>query len=132
MEEIAQSYIARNKYFVLALFSLNIFTFAGATEAFFEFPHIVKYLFSFFSFFSITLFSSRNRISSLSSQYNSIIRYNIILFILWSSIIIISSFNVSAIYFQRFFGAEYYLLPYLIPILFIFTRFELEFFKTFL
>jgi len=115
---------------LVAFFLLNIMGWLESADAKYGIPSIFKYVFSIFGL-AVLLFL---RIKNKSKPQPGGFFYPVILiFVLWSILLMILSllgFD-GFFYFQRLFGQSYFFIPYLLPILLLFTKFDLDFYSSY-
>ncbi len=113
---------------IFSLLALNIFNYVLVVENKYGIPIIIKYLLSF-SVLAVLFFNKFTNPSRPSR--NELVYPAIVFFIFWSIIKLLASI----ISFHRLFDLQlmladpYFFLPYLIPIIILFTRFDLAFFR---
>ena len=114
--------------FIYALLLLNFFAWIEVVEATYGIPRIIKYIISITVLITIVYY----RISNPSKPEPGAFTYFIIsIFILWSLTLLILAllkFN-NIFYIQRVFGQTSFYIPYIIPILILFSKFDLEFIR---
>jgi hypothetical protein len=107
---------------------LNIYSWIWLVESTYGIPSIVKYSLSVFALGTIIYYKLLNP----SKPSPGLLFYPfVIIFVIWSLIILVSAatrFN-NLFYLQRVFAQDLFFLPYLIPIIILFTKFDLEFFN---
>jgi hypothetical protein len=115
---------------IYALLLLNFFAWLEVVETTYSIPKIIKYIISITVLGTIIYY----RIANPSKPKPGTFYYFIIwFFILWSLKLLISAcfkFN-SIFYIQRVFGQTPFFIPYIIPILILFSKFDLEFIRCF-
>jgi len=99
-------------------------------EAKYGIPNVVKYVLSFFVLTAL-IYNRFKKPGTPGKEglFNPVIYF----FVIWSVILIISSavgFN-NLFYIQRIFADPYFFLPYVLPLILLFTRFELPFFRNY-
>ena len=124
--EYQTSYPKLYKEFALSLIALNLFLFSGIFEPFWEIPNIVKYLFSATAFY----FMVKLYISTQKQRFTNLLDLFVRnLFILMSVGLLLTSLRAEIFYIQEVFGARFYFMPYLIPVIFILIRYNILLFK---
>lgn len=115
-------------FLIYALLLLNFFAWVESVEIIYSIPKIIKYIISFTVFFVIIYYRITNPSKPESGPFSYFI---ILIFILWSlKLLITASFKFNNVfYIQRVFGQTAFFIPYLIPILILYTKFDLEFFR---
>jgi hypothetical protein len=117
-----------DKLLVYSFLSLNLFQWISIVEIKYGIPAFVKYILSVFVLGTLIY----NLISAPSKpKYGKIFYAVIIIFILWSIYILVAAALkfTSTFYIQRVLGQRYFYLPYLIPLLILYTKFDIEFFS---
>jgi hypothetical protein len=116
------------KILIFSFLLLNLYTIMPTLEFTYGIPNLIKYVISFFVLSNIIY----NKFSHPSKPVLEGLYYPvIIIFILWSLILLITSclkFD-SIFYIQRVFAQPYFFIPYLLPVFLLYTRFDLEFFS---
>lgn len=116
------------KLFIFSLFLVQAFSWVSRVEFQYGIPQVVKYVLSVtvlaILFYTWFMFPSKSLPGGL---YNPIL----VLFILYSIVLLVSTiFNIDSLfYIQRLFGQKYFFLPYILPIVILFVRFDLIFFR---
>lgn len=112
---------------ILALISLNFFILCTLLESKIGLNNVVKYLFSSYSLINIFRFAmtSKKRVGG-----KTFIETLIIIFTIYSLLLLLESINFSVNYVQHFFGASFEYLPFLVPIIFLRLNFNTNFFKS--
>jgi hypothetical protein len=116
------------RIFIYSLLLIGVFNWVSIVEFKYGIPQFVKYLLSVFAFGEIIYYRISNPLKPEPGQmFKPIIWF----FVGWSAILIISSIlKLDGIfYIQRVFGQRYFFLPYLLPILIIYSRFGIDFFS---
>lgn len=120
----------KEKLFILLLLSLNILQWVSIVEIEYGLPQIIKYLFSVFALGALLYYRYTNSSNpSETKTYDPLI----IFFIIWSGYLLVEAsihFN-DFFYIQRVMGQRFFYLPYLLPIILLYTRFDVEFFSFF-
>jgi hypothetical protein len=115
-----------NKELVISLFLLNLFIFSSTFEVLLGIPQQVKYL---FSVTVIYFFISFFRQSELQNVESFVVKLIKIVFLIVSSYLLIGSFRKEIFYIQEIFAERFYFLPYLLPIIFLFIKYDLSILK---
>ncbi len=116
----------KNTRLIYGFLTLNIFIFLSSFEAILFIPRIAKYIFSLatlFLFFNFYKKSPRIKFDSLIVYLTSY------LFLFISIFLLVSSFRFEIFYIQEIFGERFFFLPYLLPLLFLFVKYDLYFFR---
>ncbi len=118
----------QHKIVILALLLLNLYGWVISAEVFYGIPQIVKYILAVSVLGSLIWYRFVNPSKDLPGSGFNIL---VIVFIAWSSILLIGSvFKATSIYFiQMVFAVPYYFIPYLLPIILLYTKFDLDFFS---
>ncbi len=117
----------KEKLFVFSLLSLNIFQWISVVEFDYGIHHLVKYLFSVFAIGALFYYQYTHPVDrSETNIYHPVI----IFFLIWSGYLLIEgAFGFNDIFYvQRVFGQQYFYLPYLLPLIILYTRFDIYFF----
>lgn len=131
MREKRDNTLHTSKLFVLSLFLLNIFAWVSYVEFKYGIPQIVKYILSLSVIIFLVYYWLKNR---ASPEPGSLVKPVLILFILWTLVLLVwalSRFN-SVFYIQRLFGQKFFFIPYVLPLIILYTRFDLTFFRYYL
>lgn len=115
------------KVFVWALLALKVQNWV--LEAEFSYggvPQIIKYILAGF-FVVAMLYSLYQR--PLAISYYGLLAPVVFAFCCLSLWLVAQSFKPNVRYFQFFFAAKYYAMPFLLPVFILFTRFDLKFVK---
>lgn len=116
------------KLFIFSLFLLNLFWWISSVESEYGIPQVVKYMLSIFVLGIIIYY----RFSIPSKPTPGRLFYPlVIIFLTWSVILFIAAginFN-NMFYIQRIFGQPHFIIPYILPLFLLYTRFNLEFFS---
>ncbi len=116
-----------SRVLLLSFVILNLFNWVTVVELRYGIPQIIKYLLSVSSLGALIWYWIKNR----SKPIAGVVFYSLIFFfVLWSSILLITSvlqFD-DLFYVQRVFGQRFFFIPYLLPIIILFSRFEIDFF----
>jgi hypothetical protein len=107
---------------------LNLFGLVSVNEARYGIPNIIKYILSIYVLGIIIYYRLKNPAKPVPE---GLFYPVIVAFVLWSLILLIFSIlNFDGFfYLQRLFGQSYFFIPYLLPILLIYAKFNLEFFS---
>ena len=116
------------KLFIFSLFLLNLFWWISAVEAQYGIPQLVKYILSISSLCIIIYYKLINPSKPVPG---GLIYAAIIFFVIWSIFLFLSaSVNFRNFqYVQRIFGQPHFIIPYIIPVFLLFSRFDIEFFS---
>ena len=120
-----------SKLLILAFFLLNLFSWVSYVEFKFGIPQIVKYVLSLGVLVIMVYYRLRH---PKTPEPGSIVKPVLIIFLLWTLALLawaVSSFN-SIFYIQRLFGQKFFFIPYLLPLILLFSRFDLTFFRHYL
>lgn len=123
------------KHYKLLIFSfllLNLFLWVIEVEFKYGIPQIIKYLLSASVIVIILIYRLTYPLKPIPGGFFYPV---IIVFTLWSIILLISAIlNPDSILYpdlslvQRTFGQQYFIIPYILPLILLFTRFDIEFF----
>ena len=119
-----------NKYkvIILALILINLFNWVSHFEFDYGIPSLVKYILSLSSLVILIYYLVTN-----SGKPKSGILFvpAMAFFVLWSIYLLVSALmGLESLFgIQRLFGQPYFYLPYLIPLILLFTRFDIDFFS---
>ncbi len=115
----------------LLLFSfilLNLLNWINWVEFKYGIPQIVKYILSVFVFSTIIYY----RLTKPSKLVKDDLFYPVIIwFLIWSLVLLLSSLLQvnNIIYLQRIFADRFFFIPYLLPLVILYIKFDLVFFK---
>ena len=116
------------KIFIISLFLVQAFSWVSRVEFQYGIPQVVKYLLSI----TVLVILIYTWFRFPSKPLPGGLFYPVLMiFILYSIILLVSSllnFN-SLFYLQSLLGQKYFFIPYLLPIIILFTRFDLSFFR---
>jgi hypothetical protein len=121
----------KEKLFVFMLLSLNFLQWLSIVELEYGLPQIIKYLFSVFALGALIYYRWTNPSRPFETKtYDPVI----VFFVVWSVYLLVTaSLNFSDVfYIQRVLGQRYFYLPYLLPLILLYTRFDVAFFAYFL
>ena len=116
------------RLFLLSLFLVNLFLWISIVEFIYGIPQFVKYILSVSVLCIIVYYRFKNPSKPIPG---GLFHPIIIAFIIWSILLIISAilkFN-SLFDLQRMLAIRYFFIPYLLPVILIYTKFDLEFFS---
>lgn len=119
-----------DKLIFFSFLSLNFFQWISIVESTYGIPPFVKYVLSVFTFGVLFYYRLSNPVVF---KKKSLFYPVILIFVIWSTYLLITSileFN-SLFYIQRLFGQRYFYLPYLLPLLLLFTKFDIHFFGSY-
>ncbi|GAO31959.1 hypothetical protein [Geofilum rubicundum] len=122
---------AKEKLFVFVLLSLNFLQWFSIVESEYGLPQMIKYLFSVFALGAMIYYRWTNPSRPFETKtYDPVI----VFFVVWSVYLLVeASFGFNDVfYIQRVLGQRYFYLPYLLPLILLYTRFDLAFFAYFL
>jgi len=121
----------KEKLYIYILLALNFLQWFSIVETEYGLPQLIKYLLSVFALAAIIYYRVKNAsIPGESKTYDPVI----IIFIIWSFYLLFEAsleFN-DVFYIQRVLGQRYFYLPYLLPLIILYTRFDLKFFAYFI
>lgn len=117
-----------SKLLILSFVILNLYHWVTVVEFKYGIPQIVKYLLSVFVLGVLFYYWLKHKSSALSGGISSIM---IIVFTFWSIIMLLTAiFEFDDIfYLQRLLGQRFFFIPYMLPLLLLFSKFDLEFFR---
>jgi len=115
-----------NSLLIAGLFLLNIFQFLEYADYRYGIPTFIKYIISLYVIGILIFYRIRN---PLKPVHGGFFYPLIIVFTLMSIIMVIYALTAvnSLFYLQMIFGKRYFFLPYVLPILLLFTKFDLDF-----
>lgn len=117
-----------HKLLILSFFLLNLFLWISIVEPIYGIPSVVKYVLSF-TVMSMVIYY---RLTNPSKQLPAGVFYSIIIaFIIWSIILLllqVPKFSDIS-YLRRILWDRYFLIPFLFPLILLFTKFDLKFFS---
>lgn len=114
---------------VVAFVLLSIYIWVCINESRLGLPHIIKYILSISAFCIIIYYWIKNPGKPVVGLIMSFV---LGVFLIWSLAILVSAimkFN-SLFYIQRVFGQYFFFLPYFIPLILLFSKFDLAFFRS--
>lgn len=119
------------KLLILSFVMLNLLNWIAVVEFKFGIPLVVKYILSVSVLVIIIWYWLRNRSKPVPG---GIFYPLIIVFLLWSLILIISAILEfdDLFYLQRVLAQRFFFIPYLLPLILLFSKFNLEFFSRYL
>jgi len=116
-----------DKLLILSFLLLNLFSWVTTIEFKYGIPVVVKYVLSVTVLGVIIWYKLKNPFKPVpGGSYYPFIT----IFVLWSCILIIIAllgFN-SMFYLQRILGQRFFLIPYILPVILLFTKFDIDFF----
>lgn len=106
---------------------LNLFNWVTVVELKFGIPQIIKYLLSVSSLGALIWYWFKHRCKPIPGDIYFLL---ILFFTVWSGYLVIAAILEfdDLFYLQRVFGQRFFFIPYFLPIIILFTRFDLEFF----
>ncbi|MFZ1705223.1 MAG: hypothetical protein WAT79_12825 [Saprospiraceae bacterium] len=119
----------KNRAIVHAFIFSNLFILVCSFEILYGLPNILKYLASVYVLLSLAIFywySDRIRFQSF------FLKFLVSSFILFLVYLLFTSIRFEKFYIQEAFGDKFYLLPYVVPIIFLRLRYTLSTFRTIL
>ena len=116
----------KNTRLVYGFMILNLFIFSSSFEGVFSIPRTIKYIFSLITLFLFFNFYNKSQRIKFDSIFINLVAY---LFFFVSIYLLISSVRFEFFYLQEILGERFYFLPYLLPLLFLFVRYDLYFFR---
>ena len=116
----------KNTSLVYGFMILNLFIFSSSFEEVFSIPKIIKYIFSIITLFLFFNFYKKSQRIKFDSLVVNLTSY---LFLFVSLFLLLRSFRFELFYIQEVFGERFFFLPYLLPLLFLFVRYDLYFFR---
>jgi len=119
----------KNKAIVYAFIFCNLFILICSFELLYGLPNILKYLLSVLTLISLFIFYRNSERLKLNSFFLTILVSWVILFFIY---LVVTSVRFEKFYIQETFGDKFYLLPYVVPILFLKTRYSISTIKTIL
>lgn len=116
----------KNTRLVYGFMILNLFIFASSFEEVLSIPHIIKYIFIIITLFLFFNFYNKSKRIKFDSFVVILTSY---LFLFVSTFLLLRSFRFELFYIQEIFGERFFFLPYLLPLLFLFVRYDFYFFR---
>lgn len=112
---------------ILSLFLVNLFGWISAVETTFGIPQVVKYLLSI-SILGIILYYKFKNPSKPTTD--GLFYPLIVIFVFWSFVLIIFALLRidNLFYIQRILSQRFFFIPYLLPIILLYTKFDIKFF----
>ncbi len=127
MKSVLRNYHSDYLLLVYSFLALNLGNWLGWNDVRLGIPLIIKYVLFIFALV-VLIFCRLSKPSKLKGI--TLINAIIILFVLWSSVLIVTSilgFD-SLMDIQRSLADRYFFIPYILPLLLLFTKFDLDFF----
>jgi len=118
--------LSATTFLARGLVVLNFYVFIILIEGNLGLPKIIKYLFSLYALISIFWYSLNARSRRKVSAFSELI---ILLFVFYSLYLVLSSIRFDLYYIQEFFAGQFFLIPYLVPILFLYKFIDLDFYR---
>ena len=116
------------KLLIFSFFLLNLLWWITSVEEKYGIPQILKYILSISILGVIIYFRIKNPSKPLPGPFFSTL---LIIFILWSIVLLfigITGFNES-ILFKLALADQYFFIPYFLPLILLYTKFDLDFFS---
>lgn len=113
--------------FIYSLLFINFLNWVSVVEGLYGIPKIIKYALSIIGLGIMIYYRFVNR---FKPNVGSVFYPVIVIFVIWSVFLLLSAitkFN-SLFYIQRVLGQPLFFLPYLVPILLLYSHFDLDFF----
>ena len=120
------STLKSNKKLVFALLLLNLFIFSSTFEAKIGIPLIIKYLFSATVIFYFISFFYQSALQKQDSAYLKLTKY---FFLIVTVFLLVGSYRKEIFYIQEIFAERFYFMPYFLPLIFLFVKYDLSIFK---
>jgi hypothetical protein len=116
------------KLLIVSFLALNFYGWILAVEVKYGIPEIVKYVLSVSVLCIMIWYKFKNPIKPLPGGFLNIV---IVVFVVWSLILVVASvLRANSIFFiQMALAMPYYLIPYLLPVLLLYSKFDLNFFS---
>lgn len=111
------------KWFAWSLIILNLYGWEMELEIKLGIPSIVKYLLAVNVFASMIYMMVRRPVSL---NYYGFGKAVVAFFCLYSFWLVAQTFKPEARYFQNFFGQKFFVLPFLIPVFLLFTKWDIK------
>ncbi len=116
----------KNTRLVYGFMILNLFIFSSSFESLLNIPKTLKYIFCIVTLVIFFNFFKKSQRVKFDSIVVNLMSY---LFLFVSLFLLLSSFRFELFYIQEIFGERFFFLPYLLPLLFLFVRYDLYFFR---
>lgn len=111
------------KLFVWGLLAMKVYAWASESEAVFGIPQVVKYVLVMFALFTLT-YMMYQRPQTL--RYYGVNGAVVALFCVYSVWLAAGTFKTGGRYLQFLLGAKYYVLPFILPIFLLLTRYDMR------
>lgn len=115
-----------SKNLVYAFISLNLFIASTIFESEFGLPSILKYIFSLYALYQIVLYKIKLPKNTSDGVFVELCR---LFFALVSITLLIGSIRFEVFYLQELMGEQFFFLPFLTPVLFLYSDYNLILFK---
>ena len=115
-----------NKKLVISLILLNLFIFSSSFEALIGIPQFIKYIFSVSVIYYFFYFFYQ---SSLQKNDTTLVKSIKFIFLIVSVYLLVNSYRKELFYLQEIFAERFYFMPYLLPLIFLFVKYDLSIFK---
>jgi hypothetical protein len=115
-----------NKKLVISLILLNLFIFSSSFEALIGIPQFIKYIFSVSVIYYFFYFFYQ---SSLQKNDTILVKSIKFIFLIVSVYLLVNSYRKELFYLQEILAERFYFMPYLLPIIFLFIKYDLSIFK---
>lgn len=112
--------------FMLAICLLNVLLWLTKIELTYGFPKILKYILSSGILGLVAYHGLVHRRDSKRSRHPAVVKW----FIVYSIVMLVLSFRADQFYWQQFLVSRYFAVPYLLPLLILMSRFDVQFFRT--
>jgi hypothetical protein len=119
----AMSPTLSQKLFVWSLLVMKINSWITASEGIYGFPQVIKYLLVLFCLFSFSYMVYQR---PLTLKYYGLTGIVVAIFCLYSIRLFIGTFRTGDRYFQFLLGSQFYVLPFIMPLLILFGRIDLR------
>ncbi len=115
-----------NKELVISLFLLNLFIFSSTFEVLIGIPQIVKYAFSVTVIYYFYSFFHKSALQNVETIFVKLIKF---VFLIVSFYLLLGSYRKEIFYIQEIFAERFYFMPFFLPIIFLFIKYDLYIFK---
>lgn len=117
----------RDRILIYSFLLLNLYGLVTYVEIKYGVPQIIKYVLSVTVLSVLIWYRIKN---PTNPEPGKLINLMVIIFVLWSVFLLIASLLKSngVFYFQRILGVRIFLIPYLLPLIILYTKFDLDFF----
>lgn len=115
-----------NKELVISLFLLNLFIFSSTFEVLIGISQIIKYSLSVIVIYFFYSFFHKSALQNVETFTVKCIKF---IFLVVSFYLLVGSYRKEIFYIQEIFAERFYFMPYLLPLIFLFIKYDLSIFK---